>query len=260
MFDRKLYKRRGLEAFKNNAFRCIIVALIIGLITSGARARSRAGDNTNTIDSGTLAPGVTYDITSNMPEQTQQIFDELAQYMPGSYFSTVLLVGGGILACIALLLQIFVFSVLKVGGCAFFTRNGRSRGQENSFGALLTGFQNGNYGTVVLTQFLKELFIALWTLLFIIPGVIKAYEYYMVPYLLADYPDITRQEAFAMSKEMMNGNKMNMFVLELSFIGWFILGALTLGILNVLFVDPYVESAKAEAYLALKAQTYGNTQ
>lgn len=259
MWDRAEFKRRGKAAFLANFFRCVIVALIIGLLTTGARASGRVpGQNDQTVDSGTLAPGITYDITSGQPEQVQQLENELAQYMPGHYLSTFLLIGGGILACIALLLQIFIFSVLQVGGCNFFIRNARSRGKEESFGALLTGFQNGNYGTIVLTQFLRDLFIMLWSLLFIIPGIIKSYEYCMVPYILADYPDVTRQEAFAMSKEMMNGNKMNMFVMELSFIGWMILGALTMGILNVLFTNPYMEAARAEAYLALKAGTFGS--
>jgi uncharacterized membrane protein len=262
MWNRVEFKRRGRAAFLANFFRCVIVALIVGLVTTGARASGRAaGENqgNQTIQSGTLAPGITYDLSSNQPEQVQQLENELAQYMPGNYLSTFLLIGGGILACIALLLQIFIFSVLQVGGCAFFTRNARSRGKEESLGALLTGFQNGNYGTIVLTQFLRDLFIMLWSLLLIIPGIIKSYEYMMVPYILADYPDVTRQEAFAMSKEMMNGNKLNMFVLELSFIGWYILGAFTLGILNVLFTDPYLEATRAEAYLALKQQTYGQT-
>ncbi len=264
MWDRKLFKQRGREAFLANFFRCVIVALIIGLISTGARAESRSDQQTGTQQE--IVPGVTYDISGEVPEGTQNIVNELVQYMPSNYLSTFFLIGGGILACIALLLQIFVFSVLEVGGCAFFTRNGRSRGGEKSFGALLTGFTNGNYGTVVLTQFLRSLFIMLWTLLFIIPGVIKAYEYCMVPYLLADYPDISREEAFARSKEMMNGNKMNMFVLEISFIGWYLVGALTFGIANVLFVDPYVHASRAEAYIAIKdrlyggGQTYGNEQ
>ena len=261
MWDRIEFKRRGKAAFLANFFRCVIVALIIGLLTTGARAGGRVqGQNEQTVDSGTLAPGITYDITSNQPEQLQQLENELAQYMPGNYLSTFLLIGGGILACIALLLQIFVFSVLQVGGCSFFIKNARSRGKEESFGALLTGFQNGNYGTIVLTQFLRDLFIMLWSLLLIIPGIIKSYEYCMVPYILADYPDVTRQEAFAMSKEMMNGNKMNMFIMELSFIGWMIIGALTWGIFNVLFTNPYMEAARAEAYLALKAHSFGSEQ
>ena len=75
---------------------------------------------------------------------------------------------------------------------------------------------------------------------------------------MADHPDYTPTQCIEESKRMMNGNKMNMFVMELSFIGWMILGALTMGILNVLFTNPYMEAARAEAYLALKAGTFGS--
>ena len=259
MWDRQLFKRRGKEAFLANFFRCVIVSLIIGLISTGAAASNRAnGQGGDPSQQHEIVPGITYEYTEDLPEPAQNVVNGLTQYMPGNYLPTFFLIGGGILACIAILLEIFIFSVLEVGGCAFFTRNGWSRGRENSFSALLTGFQNGNYGTVVLTQFLRGLFITLWSLLFIIPGIIKSYEYCMVPYLLGDYPDITRQEAFEMSKKMMYGNKMNMFILELSFIGWYIVGALTFGIANILFTDPYLNASRAEAYIALKDQMYGS--
>ena len=100
MWNRVEFKRRGRAAFLANFFRCVIVALIVGLVTTGARASGRAaGENqgNQTIQSGTLAPGITYDLSSNQPEQVQQLENELAQYMPGNYLSTFLLIGGGIL-------------------------------------------------------------------------------------------------------------------------------------------------------------------
>ena len=65
-----------------------------------------------------------------------------------------------------------------------------------------------------------KLYTFLWSLLLLIPGIVKAYEYRMVPYLLADYPELSTEEAFRISREMMNGEKMNTFILDLSFIGW----------------------------------------
>lgn len=103
-------------------------------------------------------------------------------------------------------------------------------------------------------MFMKDLFIFLWTLLFIIPGIIKRYEYMMIPYLLAENPDMSRQDAFAESKRMMDGNKMDAFLLDLSFIGWFILGAITFNIVNILYTTPYMELAHAELYHTLKNQ------
>ena len=94
----------------------------------------------------------------------------------------------------------------------------------------------------------------LWLLLFIIPGIVKIYEYRMIPYLLADNPDMSKQEAFRMSKAMMKGNKWRAFVLDLSFILWDILGVITLGIVSVLWVDPYKQQTDAALYNALKTE------
>ena len=93
-----------------------------------------------------------------------------------------------------------------------------------------------------------------------IPGIIKAYEYYMVPYLLAENPNMDAKEALERSKEMMYGNKFETFVLELSFIGWDLLSGMTLGILDVLYVRPYKQLTYAALYEALKEkQQYGYT-
>ena len=73
----------------------------------------------------------------------------------------------------------------------------------------------------------SDLYLVLWTLLFIIPGVVKSYEYKMIPYLLAEYPDMSTKEVFAKSREMMNGQKMDTFILDLSFIPWSVLSAIT---------------------------------
>nr|DAM70348.1 MAG TPA: Protein of unknown function (DUF975) [Caudoviricetes sp.] len=83
-------------------------------------------------------------------------------------------------------------------------------------------------------------------------GIVKSYEYMMIPYLLAEHPEMTRQEAFAESKRMMDGNKWNAFVLDLSFIGWTLLGICTVGILLVFYVEPYIYLTHAELYHALK--------
>jgi hypothetical protein len=97
-------------------------------------------------------------------------------------------------------------------------------------------------------MFLVMLFTFLWSLLFIIPGIVKSYEYRMIPYLVADNPNLTYKEAFAESRRMMQGNKWRTFVLDLSFIGWHLLSALTLGILELFFVHPYQNLANAALY------------
>lgn len=97
---------------------------------------------------------------------------------------------------------------------------------------------SSRYFHIVWIIILKEIKIGLWSLLLIIPGIIKAYEYYMIPYIIADNPDISTSEAFSLSKQLTTNNKMNIFVLNLSFIGWRLLGFIT--IIGHLFVLPYV--------------------
>ena len=91
----------------------------------------------------------------------------------------------------------------------------------------------------------------LWLLLLIVPGVIKAYEYSMIPYLLAENPNLSASQAFSLSKQMTTGQKMDLFVLDLSFLGWIILGLICCGI-GILFVLPYPEATRAKVYLILK--------
>lgn len=158
------------------------------------------------------------------------------------------------LAVIALiLLQIFVFSMLEIGGCRFFIENAY---EPVLAGRMLSVFGGGQYGKMVLAQFLRELYTFLWSLLLIIPGIVKSYEYSMIPYLLADYPELTTDEAFRISREMMDGNKWNAFVLDWSFILWDLLSAVTLGIAGIFWVYPYEYATKAELYLTLKADYF----
>ena len=89
-------------------------------------------------------------------------------------------------------------------------------------------------------------------MLFWIPGIVKSYEYRMIPYIMAEHPELSYKEAFRMSKEMMQGNKWSAFVLDLSFLGWHILGIMTLGILEIFYVAPYVAMTDAYLYKTLK--------
>lgn len=154
----------------------------------------------------------------------------------------------------SLLVTVFVTNIIAAGVVRYFTiseLNGNNAGVEELFGC----FRNG-YGRIALVMFLRSLFFTLWSLLLIVPGIIKNYEYYMVPYLVAEYPEKDRKEIFALSKQMMTGYKFDTFVLELSFIGWFLLGTLACGI-GTLFVMPYYEATRAQLYLHLKEERLG---
>ena len=148
---------------------------------------------------------------------------------------------------VGLLFSIFIGNVIVVGKSRYFIKN---HDVNPELGEIFSGFK-GNYLNVVKIMFLMNLKILLWLFLFIVPGFIKAYEYSMIPYLLAENPNLSADEAFSLSKQMTTGQKMDLFVLDLSFLGWIILGTICCGI-GLLFVQPYPEATKAEVYLILK--------
>lgn len=119
---------------------------------------------------------------------------------------------------------------------------------------IFRGFQQ-NFGKIWLLFFLIGLYTFLWSLLFVIPGIVKAYAYSMAPYILAENPEISASEAIRRSKEMTAGHKGELFVLDLSFIGWVLLGMLTLGILYYIYIIPYMNATFVNAYYALKDNT-----
>ena len=136
-------------------------------------------------------------------------------------------------------------------------------GFANAFLRLLTGGENDilgntykiatkNYWHKMWGMFLMHIFIFLWSLLFIIPGIIKMFSYAMTPYILEENPELSAGEAIDRSRAMMKGHKFDLFWLWLSFIGWFILSLLTLGI-GGLWLGPYQQTAIAAFYEDVKA-------
>ena len=107
-----------------------------------------------------------------------------------------------------------------------------------------------HWSTAILTALLKTLYIFLWSLLFVIPGIIAAYRYSMTSFILSENPSLSPDEAVAESKRIMQGNKWRLFCLNLSFIGWDILSVLTLGILSF-WVGPYKNAATAAFYRSI---------
>ena len=107
-------------------------------------------------------------------------------------------------------------------------------------------------GKALWLNILVTFFTFLWSLLFIIPGFIKQFSYSMSNFILADNPELTAREALAKSKEMMNGHKVDLFILYLSFIGWYLLGAITFGIAYI-YIVPYFNATIANFYNSIKA-------
>jgi uncharacterized membrane protein len=149
-----------------------------------------------------------------------------------------------------IMLNVFIQNPLYVGTTRFFIINSEKHADFSEL-----GFSFGkHYKNIVKTMFFMSLKIFLWTLLFIIPGIIKAYEYRMVPFILAERPDLDTKEVLKLGSRMMEYEKFNVFILDLSFIGWGLLSAITFGIVGVFFVSPYIEQTYAALYNTLKCR------
>jgi len=118
-------------------------------------------------------------------------------------------------------------------------------GKEFSCNTLFTGF--GDFGKTFLVAFLSELYIGLWTMLFIIPGIVKSYSYSMVYFIHSERHDLSANDCITESREIMDGHKWELFCLDLSYIGWGILCLLTLGILSF-WVVPKITTAHYAFY------------
>jgi len=146
-----------------------------------------------------------------------------------------------------LALTILLLNPIIIGCVRWFLIN---RTQKPVFSETGYIFKNG-YKNTVRIMFFKTVYQFLWSILLIVPGIIKWYEYRMIPYLLAENPHMDMDEAFARSKELMRGNKLNAFKYDFSFIGWWFASAITLGIVGVLYYYPYKKAADVELYVEL---------
>ena len=215
-------------AFKKNYVSAVVVALLMGIFgtVSGESSARRVSENSD-INSGNL-------------------------FNVGMI--TGLLAGiATVVILIVLVAKVFVGNLLKMGGYRFFILNQTA---QPGIGTLLDGFRSGHYVNIVLTMFLRDLFTTLWSLLLVVPGIVKHYEYLMVPYIIAENPAMDYKEAFQISKQMMDGEKMEAFIMDLSFIGWYLLSAVTCGLLAIFYVNPYVQASFAEMYTFNKQKAY----
>ena len=247
MWNRKDLKARGKAAFLANYWKCVLVALILAALVGSSGGAARTSSQTSGSDIGNeYLVEMQEEAMNKVPllNGVLELRETLSASQPLRGVQISLGLGSSL---VMLLLSILVFNPLIVGCYRFFLQNSRGLSNLRELGA---GFRD-DWGNVVLTMFLKNLFIFLWALLFIIPGIVKGYSYRMVPYIIKEHPEISGTQAITLSRQMMNGHKWNTFVLDLSFLGWHILSILTLGILEIFFVTPYIQATDAELYKAL---------
>ena len=240
MWVRSELKARARAAFKANYWKCVLVAFILALLVGGGSGSSLRRNQKE--DVAVQKQQVVQDLSElNAPGLTEAVLEgmDLTQGRVG------IALGG--LGLVGLVLSILVFNPLIVGCRRFFLQNSRGSAELSELGA---GFR-GNWGNVILVMFLRNLFTALWTLLLIVPGIVKGYSYRLVPYLLTEHPELRGTDVITMSRRLMSGHKWKAFVLDLSFLGWVILSVLTARILHVFWVGPYVQATDAELYRAI---------
>lgn len=227
MWSRSDIKARGKASFKANYFNCVVVSLLLTMII---------GSGYTVVNNSAL---------TNMEEQLNSMNMDQTQAM-------ILLMGAlsavGTVAAIFKIIDILILNPLEVGCQYFFLQNTR---EPVSIGAIGRAFSPGWINNVV-ALLLRDIFLAFWFFLFIIPGFVKRYSYRMVPFIIAEYPQMSATEAITRSRQLMDGHKWNTFVMDLSFLGWDFLTAITFGIAGIFWTQPYKFNAYAQLYLELK--------
>ncbi|MBD5094351.1 MAG: DUF975 family protein [Subdoligranulum sp.] len=239
MWTRSLLKTNAKQVLRQNYWTALLVCIVV-LLLSFNSSSFRLNLNFNY---STRAEYYNYQFNP------YQVFGNFP--FPGA-IANFLTAFAGVFVIIFLLLHIFVTNPIAVGCNRYFME---SRVGNAPFSTLFSTFGNPAYWNVVKVMFLKNLFIFLWSLLFFFPGIYKLYQYRMVNYLLAENPYLPYDRAFELSRMMTDGEKFNIFVLDLSFYGWIFLGMLLLYI-GVIFVHPYMYATFAELYAAMRAKAF----
>ena len=241
------YKNAALAALKGNCGKAVLATVIFMAITYFAigpyvyqtvKVQTYVQESLPQVSSSVsfgTAMRQTMEATLSMAQDPEYIsMQSKAQGSMGLYY----------------LLTIFVILPLSVGFANAF-RKLLVQGDDAIPGNMYK-MATGNYWHKVWGMFLMGLFLALWSLLLIIPGIVKAFSYAMTPYILEEHPELSANEAIDHSRAMMKGHKFDLFWLILSFIGWGILCLFTFGI-GYLWLTPYMQTAVAAFYEDVKA-------
>lgn len=260
MWIRSELKERGKVTFKRFYWKSVLVAFICLLLSGGigSSATNEIRDTYNSTMYNNYDYSDEYDYGNDEYYYDEDFDNGVSDFVGGLFTGGFLLIFLGIsivVGIIAFIIKLLIVYPIQIGKNNYFMG---IREEEKTLDSLIFVYKSGQLKNTIFTMFMKGLFQFLWSLLFVIPGIIKSYEYRMIPYILSENPEISRQRAFEISKRMMIGNKWNTFVLDLSFIGWQILSAFTIGILGIFYVNPYVESTNAELYGYLREDALKN--
>ena len=279
MWTRKELKQRAKDALKRNYWRVVLVAFLAVMLGGGFPAAASAGGG-GTAESSkqqTITEIMTDDMEISIYENAAETagadgdnIDSIAENMDMAEQETsstpipdAFVVGGLIVVILIVALCVFalayalgalLYNPFYTGVCRFMLKSVDDQAEVKE---IAYGFDH-SYKNVVKTMFHADLRVLAWSLLFIIPGIYKKYQYRMVAYILAEHPDMDYKEALQLSSDIMNGEKWHAFVLDLSFIPWRMLGMITCGIVGVFYANPYIYLTNAALYRELSERRYGD--
>lgn len=246
MWSRADLKQKGKAAFYRNRWRSILVSLIMAILFGGGSYMNFQTDSFSYNNS--------QEVTNTVTDE-EEILQEVDSIETGSaiiiavvIFFIVFLVVFLVSMAIFMVFDVFLICPFEVGCKRFYVQNLTTSAEVKE---IAYAFDH-EYRNIIKVMFFRELYTILWSMLFVIPGIVKSYEYRMIAYLLAEEPTMSKEAAFAISKQMMQGQKWRVFVLDLSFIGWILLDILTIGLLGVFYLNPYRDMTNAALYVELK--------
>lgn len=235
MWTRSELKSRAKDVLRKNYWKAFLVSFILAIVGGGCSSSWGNGTSGST----------------NRVDRSEFSGIDWADIFPFIIAGIVIFL---IVLAFILAFRIFLLAPLEAGGIRFFKQAAEHNTDLNNLGY---AFGSGRYIDIVKSMVWRDLLNFLWFLLLFIPGIVKSYAYSQVPYILADNPNIGYRRALQLSNRMTKGHKFRIFVLDLSFLGWALLGLLAFFV-GILFVLPYINATKAELYLALREEALGN--
>lgn len=265
MWTRKELKERAKEALKRNYWKIVLVSLIGMLIGGGLGSSGISGGGSDIRDmaSDNVKEHFTEHENDDVDwEGAEAVLDDIQMdirpqdIVAVAFTVIVILIVAAIVLAIGIALDVLLLNPVQVGINRFMVKSLDDTARIAEVGYTF----DHNYKNGVKVMFFKDLYVVLWSLLFIVPGIYKAYQYRMVPYILGENPDMTYQEVLQRSKDMMDGQKWDAFVLDLSFILWHMLGGITCGLAEIFYVAPYVNLTDAALYSRLSRKDLADAQ
>ena len=245
-WSRRLLKTNAKKTVRQNYWRSIAVCFLVALI-GGTSLTTTQLLGQNQMEEVQRLSHVVYSYIS-----TQGLLRGCFMMMLRALGSARIMASIGLLfitAVLWVLYKIFVSNMIRVGADRFFMET-RVYPKTNisKIGYLYKGRDIKGPAWIMLCMYVHRF---LWWFT-IVGGIIKTFEYAMIPFIVAENPDISKNDAFELSKEMMRGNKWRLFVLHLSFLPWNLLGIVTMGLVNIFYLDAYRAAADAEFYMLLR--------